>query len=176
VATKNPTPQPATNPLPDGHLDRFAIALRLGDHHAATERRVVREQLRRATVDDLAPVVAPEELRGVQAAVRDTHIAEAILDYAVNIVRATRAHPGVRVGASSRAALALARCAQARAVVLDREYVLPDDVKLLAPFVLGHRLVLHRGHGQRPNADSLGAGAAVVAEAMAGVPVPVRRD
>lgn len=175
VATQNPIDQHGTYPLPEGQLDRFAIALRLGDNDPATERRVVREQLRRATVDDLAPVVGPEELHEVRGLVRDTHVAEAVLDYAVNIVRATRAHPGVRIGASSRAALALVRCAQARAVILDREYVLPDDVKLLAPFVLGHRLVLHRGPQQRTAADSLGAGAAVVVEAMAGVPVPVRR-
>ena len=174
VATQNPIDQHGTYPLPEGQLDRFALALRLGDNDAVTERRVVREQLRRATVDDLSPVVAAEELRAVQATVRDTHIAEAVLDYAVNIVRATRTHPGVRIGASSRAALALARCAQARAVILGREYVLPDDVKLLAPVALGHRLVLHRGHQQRSPADSFGA--AVVAEAMAGVPVPVRRD
>ena len=120
-------------------------------------------------------MVAPEELRDVRVLIRDTYVADAVLDYAVHVVRATRAHPGVRIGASSRAALALVRCAQARAVILDREYVLPDDVKLLAPFVLGHRLVLHRGPQQRTVADSLGAGAAVVVEAMSGVPVPVRR-
>jgi MoxR-like ATPase len=176
VATQNPLDQHGTYPLPEGQLDRFAVALRLGDNDAVTERRVVREQLRRATVDDLAPVLVPDELRAAQAMVRDTHIADAVLDYAVNVVRATRAHPGVRVGASSRAALALARCAQARAVVLGREYVLPDDVKQLAPFALGHRLVLHRTHQQHSGADSFGAGAAVVAEAMAGVVVPVRRD
>jgi MoxR-like ATPase len=173
VATQNPIDQHGTYPLPEGQLDRFAIALRLGDNDAATERRVVREQLRQATVDGLSAVVDPEELRAVRAAVRQTHIADPVLDYAVNIARATRVHPGVRIGASPRAALALARCAQARSVVHDREYVLPDDVKLLAPFVLGHRLVLHRGP-QRSPADSLGAGAAVVAEAMATVPVPVR--
>jgi MoxR-like ATPase len=174
VATQNPTDQYGTYPLPEGQLDRFALALTLGENDLATERQVVREQLLRPTVDDLAAVVSPEELRRAQADVRATYVADPVLDYALHVVRATRTHPAVRIGASSRAALALVRCAQARAALFDRDYVLPDDVKVLAPFVLGHRLVLHRSVQTRPGADQLGAGAAVVAETLASVSVPVR--
>jgi MoxR-like ATPase len=102
--------------------------------------------------------------------VRRTHVADGVLDFALTVVRATRRHPAVRIGASPRAALSLVRCAQARSLVYDREFVVPDDVKVLAPYVLGHRLVLQRGAG----IDALGAGSAVVAEVLTTVPVPVR--
>lgn len=178
VATQNPTDQHGTYPLPEGQLDRFAIALTLGENDLATERQVVREQLLRPTVDDLAAVVTPEQLKVAQAQVRRSYLDDAVLDYALHVVRATRARPDVRIGASSRAALALARCAQARSVIFDRDYVLPDDVKVLAPFVLGHRLVLDRSVQQRAGSvvDQLGAGAAIVGEVLAqvAVPVPVR--
>ena len=174
VATQNPTDQYGTYPLPEGQLDRFALALTLGENDLATERQVVREQLLRPTVDDLVAVISPEELRQAQAAVRATYVADPVLDYALHVVRGTRGQPAVRIGASSRAALALVRCAQARAALFDRDYVLPDDVKVLAPFVLGHRLVLHRSAQARPGVDQLGAGGAVVAETLATIPVPVR--
>jgi MoxR-like ATPase len=176
VATQNPTDHYGTYPLPEGQLDRFAIAMTLGENDLATERQVVREQLLRPTVDDLTAVVSPDELRAVQSDVRRTYVADPVLDFALHIVRATRVHPSVRIGASSRAALALVRCAQARAVLFARDYVLPDDVKVLAPFVLGHRLVPHRGAAPVSGAgsDQIGAGAAVVAAVLSSVPVPVR--
>ena len=175
VATQNPTDQHGTYPLPEGQLDRFAIALTLGENDLATERQVVREQLLRPTVDDLAAVVSPEALRAAQAQVRHTYVDNAVLDFALHVVRATRAYPGVRIGASSRAALALVRCAQARSVIFNRDYVLPDDVQVLAPFVLGHRLVLDRNAQQRAGSalDQLGAGAAAVGAVLAKIPVPV---
>ncbi|MGH8889014.1 MAG: AAA family ATPase [Acidothermaceae bacterium] len=185
VATQNPTDQHGTYPLPEGQLDRFAIALTLGENDLATERQVVREQLLRPTVDDLTAVISPDELGAVQVRVRHTYVDDAVLDFALQVVRGTRTHPRVRIGASSRAALALVRCAQARAVIFDRDWVLPDDVKVLAPFVLGHRLVLERNAAQRAGSaverlagdrlalDRLGAGAAVVGEVLAVIPVPV---
>jgi MoxR-like ATPase len=184
VATQNPLDQYGTYPLPEGQLDRFAVALGLGDNDLATERRVVREQLVRATVDDLAAVVSTDELIALQSEVRRTYVADAVLDFGLHVVRGTRTHPAVRIGASSRAALALTRCAQARAVLLRRDYVLPDDIKLLAPYVLGHRLVLHRSaRAQAGSADGAnggvaagtgGSGGAIVAAILATVPVPVR--
>jgi MoxR-like ATPase len=178
VATQNPTEQHGTYPLPEGQLDRFAIALTLGENDLATERQVVREQLVRATVDDLQAVVTPDDLRWVQGEVRRTHVADGVLDFALNVVRATRRHPQVRIGASSRAALALVRCAQARSLIHNRDFVAPDDIKALAANVLGHRLVLRRGavggSGTGAITDVLGAGGAVVAEVLASAPIPVR--
>ena len=95
VATQNPMEQHGTYPLPEGQLDRFAVCLRLGDLDAVSERRVVREQLVRPTVDDLQPVVGPAQLQAARAAVRQTHVADAVLDHALALVQATRHDPRV---------------------------------------------------------------------------------
>ena len=166
VATQNPLEQHGTYPLPEGQLDRFAVCLTLGDLDPAAERQVVREQLVRATVDDLQAVVGPAELQAARAAVRTTHVADAVLDHAMALVQATRRDPRVHLGASPRAALTLIRCAQARARLYGRDYVAPDDTKALAAAVLGHRLVLSQ---ERP-----GGGNAVVADLVARVPVPLQ--
>jgi MoxR-like ATPase len=167
LATQNPLEQYGTYPLPEGQLDRFAVTLSLGVNDPATERRVVREQLDHATVDELSAVTTPAMLSAVRHEVRRTHVADNVLDHALKVIEATRDHPAVAVGASTRAALALVRGAQARALLGGRDHVLPDDVKVLAPFVLGHRLVL------RARGGGLSAGHAVVAEIVAAVPVPL---
>jgi MoxR-like ATPase len=164
VATQNPTDQYGTFPLPEGQLDRFAVALTLGPNDIATERQVMREQLLRATVDELQPVLGPEELQWMQLEVRRTHIADAVLDFTLAVLGGTRSHPSLRVGASSRAGLSLMRCAQAHALLSGRDYVAPDDIKLLAPNVLAHRLVA---------ADGVGAAGDIVREVLAAVPVPL---
>lgn len=167
LATQNPLEQYGTYPLPEGQLDRFAVTLALGPNDPATERRVVREQLDHATVDELGAVTTPDELVHVRAESRRTHVADAVLDHAVRLAEATREHPAVALGASTRAALVLVRCAQARALLGGRDHVLPDDVKALAAPVLGHRLVLRDGAGLR-------RGQQLVAELVAAVPVPLR--
>lgn len=167
LATQNPLEQYGTYPLPEGQLDRFAVALSLGPNDPATERLVVREQLERATVDDLQPVMTPSLLAAVRAEVRRTHVADAVLDHAVRLVEATRTHRGVALGASTRAALVLVRTAQARALLAGREHALPDDVKALAAPVLGHRLVLHDGQ------SGPARGQALVSELVDSVPVPL---
>jgi MoxR-like ATPase len=177
VATQNPTDQYGTFPLPEGQLDRFAVALSLGPNDVATERRVIREQLLRATVDELQPVLEADELRWIQLEVRGTHVADPVLDFALAVLDATRSHDSVRVGASSRAGLSLMRCAQAHALLCGRDYVVPDDVKVLAPSVLGHRLVLAddvAGERGTTNGIAVGVGAEVVADIVATVPVPLR--
>ncbi len=166
LATQNPLEQYGTYPLPEGQLDRFAVTLRLGPNAAAVERQVVREQLRSATVETLPAVTSPAELVGVREQVRRTYVADAVIDYAVRLVEATRNAPGVACGASTRAALVLVRCAQARAGLRGRDHVLPDDVKALAPDVLGHRLVLTGEGGAE-------VGAALVRSLVASVAVPL---
>jgi MoxR-like ATPase len=163
--------------LPEGQLDRFAVALSLGPNDVATERRVMREQLLRATVDELQPVLEADELRWIQLEVRRTHIADPVLDFALAVLEATRSNDCVRVGASSRAGLSLMRCAQAHALLSGRDYVVPDDVKILAPSVLGHRLVLADGLGGERGMQygmGVGVGAEVVTDILATVPVPLR--
>jgi MoxR-like ATPase len=180
VATQNPNDQYGTYPLPEGQLDRFALGLSLGPNDVATERTVMREQLIRSTVGDLQPVMTPEELRWMQLEVRRTYVADAVLDFGLGIVTATRTHRSVRVGASSRAALSLLRVAQARALLHGRNYVVPDDIALLAPNALGHRLVLTPAATAQAASGATGplpagaGGAQVVREVLANVPVPLR--
>ena len=165
VATQNPLEQHGTYPLPEGQLDRFAVRVTMAPLAAGDEARIVREQLARATVELLPAVVSVEALRELRAAVREVHVAEAVLHYAVALVRATRDDQRVELGASSRAAIVLVRCAQAAAVLAGRAYVVPDDVKRLGVPVLGHRVV---------PVSATTSGAALVADVLQRVPVPVR--
>ena len=166
LATQNPLEQFGTYPLPEGQLDRFTVTLGLGANDPATERLVVREQLDHATVDELAAVTSPDELVGGRQEARRTHVSEPVLDYALRVVAATRESPSVVLGGSTRAGLTLVRCAQARALLAGREHVVPDDVKALAPPVLGHRLVLRDGGGAR-------RGQALVLDLLGTLPVPL---
>jgi MoxR-like ATPase len=167
LATQNPVEHYGTYPLPDAQLDRFTVLLSLGANDGATERRVVREQLAGPTVDDVAPATDPRRLMQLRAEARGLHVADAVLDYAVTITNATRSHPMVALGASTRAALALVRCAQARALLDGRPHVLPDDIKALAGPVLAHRLVL------RGMDENRGTAVSAVAEVVAATPAPL---
>lgn len=166
MATQNPLEQHGTFPLPEAQLDRFTVALRLDHMDLMTELTVVREQLARATVGDIDPVLAPEDLAAARGAVRTVHVAEPVLLYAVSIASGTRSDPRVQLGASPRAAIALLRTAQAHACLHDREYVSPDDVKAVAGSVLSHRLQLAEG-------PSWNLAQQVVAETVQRVPVTV---
>ena len=172
VATQNPLEQHGTYPLPEGQLDRFALRVRLGGLDHAAELCVVREQLAGPTVEELSPVVEVEELRAARREVRALHVAEPVLEYALAVVRATRTDQRVRLGASSRAAITLLRCAQALAVLRGRDYVVPDDVRALTVPVLGHRVVLAGAYAGGPGAAGQ-AVEAVVTEVAARIPVPV---
>jgi MoxR-like ATPase len=167
IATQNPLEQHGTYPLPEGQLDRFTVSLTLGALSPADERLVVQEQLVRATVDDLEPVVDTAFLISAREQVRHVHVAEDVLDYALAVVQGTRSDPRVVVGASARAALSLVRLTQAVAVLHDRDYVLPDDVKMAAVPCLAHRLVL--------TASASSSAQTVVREVLTRVSVPVGR-
>jgi|SRR4051794_27373407 MoxR-like ATPase len=164
VATQNPVEQHGTYPLPEGQLDRFAVRLHLAPLDAESEHRVVREQLAGPTVDELTAVLDADGLQALQQTVRGVHIAEPVLAHAVALTRATRADPRIRSGAGARAAISLARCAQALSVLRGRDYVTPDDVNQLAVPVLAHRI-----------SGAAGAAAAevIVKELVARQPVPV---
>ena len=170
VATQNPLDQHGTFPLPEGQLDRFMMATGLGYVDAGAERDLVRDQLVRAPVDDVTPVLDLAGWQALRGHARMTHVAEPVLEHAVAVVRATREHPALRLGASARAAVALVRAAQARALLAGRDFVTPDDTKALAPAVLAHRLVLRSGDPRVGGATA----AEVVADVLARVPVPLR--
>ena len=170
MATQNPVEYEGTFPLPEAQLDRFLLRLRLGYPDQADEVAVLEGQQVRHPIGDLQPVIAPERILDLQAAVRSIWVDPLIKQYIVEIAGGTRSHPAVFLGASPRGSLALFRCAQAQALIAGRDYVTPDDVKELAPFALGHRIIVS------PTAQARETDAAtVVQETLQRVPVPGAR-
>ena len=172
MATQNPIEYEGTFPLPEAQLDRFLIRLELGYPSAKDEQAMMKAQLHGHPVGELAQVCDPSDILGLQAAVREVYVDVLIQQYIVSVAEATRAHPSVYLGASPRGSLALQRLGQARAIIDDRDYVLPDDIKALAYPALGHRIILNA------QARVKGTTAAqVVEEVLNEIPVPgVRPD
>jgi MoxR-like ATPase len=171
LATQNPIELEGTFPLPEAQLDRFLLRLPVGYPSGEEEREILRRFRLGSPLEELSPVVEVDELLAMQQLSRAVRVAPPVEEYLVEVVRATRSHPAVELGASPRGSLALYRCAQAIAALEGRAFVLPDDVKRLVPFVLGHRLILAAGARLRGrHLDDL------LAELVATVPVPVEDD
>jgi MoxR-like ATPase len=168
LATQNPIELEGTFPLPEAQLDRFLLKVRLGYPTAAEERAIARRFQGRQPLDELEPVATAAQVQALGRAVAAVHVGEAVEGYIVDLVRATRAHESVALGASPRATLALFRTAQALAALRGRGYALPDDVKRLAPAVLGHRIIVNAATRLRGASTD-----EVIAEVLAGTPVPV---
>ncbi len=168
IATQNPIELEGTFPLPEAQLDRFLFLLNLSYPTDAQEDEMLRVH-GSATLDTgtLEPLFDRAALARFRDAVRTVRIGDAVRAYIASVVRATRGIPGVELGASPRASIALYRAAQARAAIHGREYVLPDDVKRQAPAVLRHRLFLDADAQMRGRTP-----AAIVTEVLGRVPVP----
>jgi MoxR-like ATPase len=168
LATQNPIELEGTFPLPEAQLDRFLLRVALGYPSEADEKGIVHRFRASNPLDALQPVLDAAELSAMQRLSREVHVAEAVEDYVVRMVRASRVHPSIELGVSPRGTLALYRAAQAFAAVHGRGYVLPDDVKQLAPAVLAHRLITSAQSRLRGRATQ-----DVLAEIVASVPAPV---
>jgi MoxR-like ATPase len=168
AATRNPIEHHGTFPLPEGELDRFGISIDMGYPDQDAERRVVAGQLLVHPVDELEPVLSPDDVVAHQNNVRSVYVDASIIDYVVTLTSSTRDRPDVALGASTRASVSLTRAAQSLAILKGRDYVLPDDVKAIAPSVLSHRILLASdvGNRQRRARD-------LVDEILRTVPVPV---
>ena len=142
IATQNPIEYEGTFALPEAQLDRFMIRLRMGYPQPVDELLILDEQKRIHPLEELGEVLAVDELRAMQTAVRNVYVDPAVAEYIVRLVNATRSHPDVYLGASPRGSIALYRAGQALAGLLGRDYVLPDDIKALAEPALGHRLII----------------------------------
>ncbi len=143
MATQNPIEHEGTYPLPEAQVDRFLLKIDVGYPNREQEIEIL--QRRRARREDdatIEPVTTPDEVRALQAALEDVHIDPAVEGYIVDIVAATRAHSQVDVGASPRGSLALLKVCRARAALAGRDFVTPDDVKVVAQPALAHRLIL----------------------------------
>jgi MoxR-like ATPase len=145
VATENPFGSAGTFPLPESQLDRFAMVCTLGRPDRAAEREILTGAGGTGALDTIEAVSTPSELAATIAAIRRVHCAQSVLDYVLDVVDATRSHPDVVLGASPRAALGVLHAAQARATVMARDFVSPDDVKAVVVAALAHRLVLANG-------------------------------
>jgi MoxR-like ATPase len=143
LATDNPIEYEGTYELPEAQLDRFLMRLRLGYLQTADEVAMLQRRLdRRAEAVELARITDADELIAMRRSLEDVEVSPDLLDYVVAIVRATREHAQVQVGASPRGALALVQLARGQAVLRTRDFVIPDDIKSVAVPALAHRITL----------------------------------
>lgn len=142
VATQNPIEYEGTFPLPEAELDRFLMRLSLGYPDFTEELAIIERQEQTHPIDSLEPVASPAEVVNMQEAAKQVYVDRLVRHYIVTLTEATRSHRDVALGASPRATLGLFRTARALALVQDRDYVVPDDIKMLAPAALSHRIVL----------------------------------
>jgi len=156
VATQNPFGSAGTFPLPESQLDRFSLVCTLGRPDRAAEREILSGTGGVDALDSIVPVTTPDELVATIQAVRKVHCAHSVLDYVLDVADATRAHPGVVLGASPRASLGVLHAAQAHATVMGRDFVSPDDVKAVAASALAHRIVLANGVDIEAGAQAVG--------------------
>ena len=166
VATQNPLEMTGTYPLGEGALDRFAAVVSPGRASAADEVEVLTGRRGRNMLRDVVPVVDIGDLVRARRTVSEVFVADAIARYVVALLDATRAHPRVRLGASTRGGVSLVGLAKAHAAMAGRHYVVPDDVTAVAEASLAHRVIVSDAAG------SVGAGRGVVRECLSRVPTP----
>ena len=167
LATQNPVDFEGTFPLPEAQLDRFLLAITIGYPEPDDEVAILSGWSRRLPVEDLPQVLSPEDLLRAQEDAYAVYVEDSIARYIVELVQETRRHPDLRLGASPRGSLATYHAAQAWAALDGRRFVLPDDVKAVAPATLSHRLI-----GRAWAEPGSGAGRRIVDEILARVPVP----
>jgi len=170
LATQNPIEYEGTFPLPEAQLDRFMVRISLGYPAIEDEITMLDRQQHAHPVTRIDQVVSGEELIQAQGQIKDVYINDLVKEYIVSLVNATRKHPDVYLGASPRGSIALYKTGQARAAILARDYVIPDDIKALALVTLAHRLIISPS-ARIKNIDPL----AVIQEILDSTPVPGAR-
>jgi len=170
MATQNPIEYEGTYPLPEAQLDRFLLKMKMGYPDMNEEIEVLNRAQKIPPIEDLEPAIDLEGLLDLQKEIKDVFVDETIKRYIVDIVNRTRGHGSVYLGASPRGSIALMKAAQAYAYMYGRDFVLPDDIQYLAPFVLSHRIIL------KSEAKFEGISAEEVVNRVIGrVPVPIKR-
>ena len=142
IATQNPIEYEGTFPLPEAQLDRFLMRISLGYPDFQEEMSIIQQQELQHPIESLNAVATPDEVVAMQNAAKSVYVDELVRQYIVSLVEATRQHQDISLGASPRASLGLFRAARGLALVQDRDYVLPDDIKSLATSVIAHRIIL----------------------------------
>ena len=168
MATQNPVELEGTFPLPEAQIDRFLLRILIGYPTEQEESQILERFRLEDPLPELQPVISPDEIMRLIDARKQIRIEASVRDYIVRVARSTRKHEEIQLGASPRATLALYQASQAYAAIQGREYVLPDDVKHLAPHILTHRLMISpqaQLRGRQPSE--------LVADIVGSVPVPV---
>jgi MoxR-like ATPase len=142
LATQNPVELEGTFPLPEAQIDRFLLRIVIGYPSQSEENAILDRYRSSSQIPELQPVTTPPEIIQMQDERSKVRVEETVRDYIVRVARATREHNEVQLGASPRATMALYHSAQAWAAIQGRDFVLPDDIKLMAPHVLTHRLMV----------------------------------
>jgi MoxR-like ATPase len=142
MATQNPIEYEGTFPLPEAQLDRFLMRIDLGYTSLSNEIKILELQKLIHPILELESVINVDEILFAQETIKHVHVSAPVKRYIVELVRETREHPEVYLGASPRGSLGLYRAGQARAALNQRDFVLPDDIKMLAPYILPHRVMV----------------------------------
>jgi MoxR-like ATPase len=170
MATQNPIEYEGTYPLPEAQLDRFLLKMKMGYPDLDEEIEVLSRAQKMPPIDGLQPVVSLEELRKLQKEIKEVYVDDSIKRYIVDLASRTRVHSSVYLGVSPRGSISLMKASQALAFMYGRDFVIPDDVQYLAPFVFAHRIIL-KSEARFEGIES----EEVVNRVIARVPVPVQR-
>ncbi|WP_277351304.1 MoxR family ATPase [Bacillus sp. RO1] len=171
MATQNPIEYEGTYPLPEAQLDRFLFKMNMGYPSPQEEVNILHTTEKKQPINELQSVITLEELQEMQKRVKEVHVDVTVKEYIVDLVNRTRTHQSVYLGASPRGSVALMKAAQAYAFIHGRDFVLPDDIQYLAPYVLPHRIIL------KSEAKFEGMTAEqVVKKVIDRTPIPVQRS
>ncbi len=171
IATQNPSEHHGTFPLPESQLDRFLMRIRIGYPDREAEREILDRQQSLHPTDELGAVISAQEVLDLQDRVEKVRLDESLLDYVLSIVAETRHNDLLSLGVSPRGATSLSRAAKALALVRNRDYCLPDDIKELAPIVLPHRVTLNLSRGSRGRRFE--EAEQIIRSILESVPVPI---
>lgn len=167
IATENPLETTGTYPLPEAQLDRFIMKLKMGQTSKDEEKNIIDRYIKDAPLANLEAVCSISDIVSMQKLISDIRVHDCVKEYIINIIFETRKNSKLLSGVSTRGTLALVRCCQAYAAICGREYVIPDDVIKLAPYVLEHRVVSFAGTGLPVQ------GKGIVEEIIGTIQVPV---
>lgn len=170
MATQNPIEYEGTYPLPEAQLDRFLLKMEMGYPTAKQEMEMLARTSSSHPIEEISAVITREELVGLQQETAQVYVDRSVNRYIVDLVTGTREHEGVYLGVSPRGSISLMKASKAYAFVHDRDYVLPDDVQFMAPYVLGHRVILTseaRFEGK--------TSASIIEELLTATSIPVKR-
>ncbi len=168
IATQNPVEsQQGTFQLPVAQMDRFFIKLSLGYPEVNEEREMIKKHRFGTATTDVNSVISEEDINSIKEELRNVKLTEVVEEYLLQITRKTRNHPSIELGISPRGTLALVKAAQGRALIHGRSYVVPNDVKEMAPYVLGHRIYLSAEASLTMTAEK------VVEDLLESIPLPV---